>query len=437
MNIFQITPGAGGMYCGGCFRDNALVRAWRKHGHQTTMVPLYLPMTLDEDDQSRGAPIFFGGINVYLQQKSSIFGRVPAWLHRLLDSPGLLKWAAGSAAKTRAEDVGELTLSMLQGEEGRQGRELQELIAWFRTQPRPDIICLSNALLLGLVRPLKSELGVPVACFLAGEDSFLDSLPEPHRARSWQAAGARAQEADLFIAPSKYYRERMGERLGVAVEKIQVVYNGIDMESYLPSTAPHDPPVLGYFARMCREKGLPELVAAFIEIKQRGKIKNLKLRIGGGLSPVDEKELVAGLRDQLKSHGLLGDVQFCPNLAREEKREFFRSLSVFSVPALYGEAFGLYLLEAWAAGVPVVQPRHGSFPELVGAAGGGIICEPENVRALSEAIEEVLIDPLRARALGAAGRRAVLDIFSIDKIAAELAAAFQEAACRCSAPSCG
>jgi hypothetical protein len=81
MNIVQITPGAGSMYCGGCFRDNSLVAALRKQGHQTLMVPLYLPLTLDEPDQSAGTPIFFGGINVYLDQKSALFRKAPRWLH--------------------------------------------------------------------------------------------------------------------------------------------------------------------------------------------------------------------------------------------------------------------------------------------------------------------------------------------------------------------
>ena len=99
MNIVQITPGAGGMYCGNCFRDNALVAALRQLGHPTLMVPLYLPMTLDEADQSAGTPTFFGGVNVYLEQKSAFFRHAPKWLHALLDSPALLKFAAGRAAK--------------------------------------------------------------------------------------------------------------------------------------------------------------------------------------------------------------------------------------------------------------------------------------------------------------------------------------------------
>src|SRR5438093_6661695 len=186
MNIIQITPGAGQMYCGGCLRDNALVAALRHAGHQTLMVPLYLPLTLDEPDQSAGTPIFFSGINVYLDQKLALFRRAPGWLHRLLSAPGLLKWASGRAAKTRAEEVGALTLSMIRGEEGNQARELDDLIAWLKTQSKPDVICLSNALLAGFARQLKAQLQTPVACLLGGEDTFLDGLPGSMRQAAWQ-----------------------------------------------------------------------------------------------------------------------------------------------------------------------------------------------------------------------------------------------------------
>ena len=232
MNIIHLTPGAGPMFCGGCLRDNALVAALRKLGHEALMVPLYLPLTLDEEDQSAGTPIFFGGINVYLEQKTALFRGAPGWLRDLFASRPLLKWAAGKAAKTRPADLGELTLSMLRGEAGNQARALQELVAWLQTQPKPDVVCLSNALLVGMTRRLKAELGAPVACALQGEDLFLDGLPEPHRAACWRTLAERAAEVDLFIAPSRYFGDLMRERLGLPAERVKVVYNGINLEGY-------------------------------------------------------------------------------------------------------------------------------------------------------------------------------------------------------------
>ena len=437
MNIIHLTPGAGAMYCGGGLRDNALVAALRKLGHRALMVPLYLPLTLDEEDQSAGTPIFFGGINVYLEQKAAIFRDAPGWLHDLFASRGLLKWAAGKAAKTRAADLGELTLSMLRGEAGNQARELEALIAWLKTQPRPDVLSLSNALLIGMARRIKSELHVPVACALQGEDFFLDALPEPHRAACWRTLAERAAEVDLFVAPSRYFGDLMRERLGLPAVRVRVVHNGINLEGYggegqkgapLSTLDPRPAaPVLGFFARMCPEKGLDTLVEAYLLLRQRGRLRQLKLRVGGSCGPADAA-FVDSLRERLQAGGLLGDVEFHPNFDRTGKLEFLRSLSVFSVPARYGEAFGLYVIEAMAAGVPVVQPRVAAFPELIEATGGGVLCAAGEARVLAEAVEELLLNPARARALGEAGRRAVFTRFSADTMARETLRVYGELA---------
>ncbi len=425
MNIIQITPGAGGMFCGNCFRDNALVAALRKLGHSTLMVPLYLPMRLDEEDQSAGTPIFFGGINVYLEQKSALFRSAPNWLRDLLDSPGLLRWAAGKAARTRPEQVGDLTLSMLRGEAGNQARELDELIAWLKAKPHPEIVCLSNALLIGMVRNLKRELRSRIVCMLQGEDYFLDSLPRAERDLAWTTLAERAAEVDLFIGPSRYFADLMSRRLGLSAAKVKVVYNGINLEGFSASPPSFNPPVLGYFARMCREKGLDTLVEAYILLRQRGRIKDLKLKIGGSCGPADET-FVQPLRERLDAEGLLADAEFHPNLDRAAKLEFLRSLTLMSVPARFGEAFGLYLIEALASGVPVVQPRTASFPELVETTGGGVLHEPENPESLAGTIEQLLLNPERVRALGETGRRAVFERFSAEHMSREMVECFQQ-----------
>ena len=422
MRIVQLTPGAGAMYCGGCLRDNALVAALRTLGHQVTMVPLYLPLTLDEEDQSAGTPIFFGGLNVYLAQKAPLFRGAPGWLRDLLASPRVLKWAAGRAAKTRASDLGELTLSMLRGEAGNQARDLEDLIGWLRTQPPPDAICLSNALLLGMARRLRTELNAPVTCSLQGEDTFLDALPEPHRAACWRVLAERAADVSTFIAPSHYFGKLMRERLALPPGRMEVIHNGINLQEY-EGKAPgaEGAPALGYFARMCPEKGLDTLVEAYIRLRQRNRVGPLKLRVGGSCGPADTP-FVESLQTQLQTAGLLPDAEFHPNVDHAGKVAFLKSLAVFSVPAHYGEAFGLYVLEAMAAGVPVVQPQTAAFPELVQATGGGVLCEPGNPEALAEAIEDLLLNEPRARALASAGQAAVRQQFSAEAMATAIAA---------------
>jgi len=402
------------MYCGNCFRDNALVHELRRLGHSTLMIPLYLPMTLDERDESMGTPIFFSGINVYLEQLFPMFAKAPNWIRRPLASPTLLKWAAGRAARTRAQDLGELTNSIIRGEHGNQSAELEELITWLKSNHQPDVICLSNALLAGMVRKLKEELDVPVVCVLQGEDSFLDSLPEPHRTQAWNALSERARDIDSFIAPSNYFAQLMTRRLNLSPDRVRVVYNGINLECFAPAPTPPQTPAVGFFARMCPEKGLHLLVNAFIELKERGRVPGLLLLIGGSLGPTDEA-FVAELKKLLESHDCLQDVEFFPNLNRAEKQAFFQKLNLFSVPAMYGEAFGLYLAESWASGIPVVQPRHAAFPELVEASGGGVIVEG-NAGALADGLEELLTNPERMRELGRRARDAAIEQFNVESM---------------------
>jgi len=416
------------MYCGGCFRDNALVAALRRLGHDTLMLPLYLPLTLDEKDQSAGTPIFFSGVNVYLEQKFPWFRNAPDWLHRALASPKLLGLLGGFAGKTRAEDVGELVISMLRGEQGNQAREVDELVTWLKANHRCDVLSLSNVLLAGMARRLKSELNAPVVCMLQGEDTFLDGLPVPVRAAAWQILAERARDIDLFIAPSRYFGELMARRMKVPMERVRIVHNGISLDGYSvqgPKSKVQGPPVLGYFARMCEMKGLGLAVDVFIELKERGRVPGLQLHVGGGCGPGDEP-FVEEQKGRLEAAKVLADVKFFPNVSRAEKISFLESLDVFCTPAMYGEAFGLYVIEALAAGVPVVQPRHAAFPEIVEQTGGGLIAEP-NAAALADAVEELLLNPARARALGEAGRAVVRDHFNVDRMSREALAAFESA----------
>lgn len=325
-------------------------------------------------------------------------------------------------------------LSMLRGEEGLQARELDELCAWLATQhDRPEVICLSNALLIGLARQLRTRLSVPVVCTLQGEDAFLDALPDSHRQAAWDLLAERARDADLFVAPSRYFASHMTERLRLDPARVRVVPNGLNLDEFSVETtaqsASQVPPgtslVIGYFARMCPEKGLETLVEAFLRLKQRPALGNVRLHIGGGLGPGDEA-FVNGLKMRLEAKGLLGDVQFFPNTDRAGKIEFYRALSAFSVPAKSGEAFGLYLIEALASGVPIVQPRTAAFPEIIEATGGGVLCAPDDPQSLADSLAGLLHEPSQARQLGQLGKQAVRERFSVGAMAARMIEVFGE-----------
>ncbi len=400
-------------------RDNALATALRALGHDALLVPLYLPMRLDEPSAGEDAPIFYGGVNVYLQQVSALFRKTPRWLDKLLDSPGVLKQAGARVGMTTPDQLGEITLSMLRGENGKQVKELDRLTDWLASDGKADLICLSNALLIGMAPRIKARTGAQVVCTLQGEDYFMESLPEPDRTGCWEALSECAKSVDRFVAVSHYYAERMQALGKLPEERMRVVYNGIRLDGY-PSS-PKNPlmpsiPTIGYLARLNPLKGLHHLIEAYILLRKRGRLPKVYLRIAGTKTGADDSYLEA-LKDRLRHEGVLEEVEFLPNIPREEKIAFLQSLSVLSVPATYGESFGLYLLEAWAVGIPVVQPRHAAFPELIEATGGGILCEPDSPEALAMALEALLCNAEEAQEKGASGFHAIHERFTVEAMA--------------------
>ncbi len=391
MRILHLTPGTGNFHCGSCLRDHALIKALRVRGHDALMAPLYLPLVTDREFGAQELPVQIGGISLFLQQKFTWFHKLPKFVHRWLNEPDKLRKASKRMGMTSAKSLGEMALGSLLGTEGRQWGEWQKLIEWIRSQGKFDVVSFSNSLLSGLAPTIAKELGIPVVCSLQGEDSFLDTLPDPYRQQCWEAMRTNARSIRCFIAPSQFYADLMRKRLEASEGQMKVIPNGIDTASFTTSSPDPNWPIIGYFARMIHGKGLTTLVDAFIDLAKRGTVPRVKLRIGGAKTPVDQK-YVAGLQQKLSAAGLTNRVEWLPNLDFKDKVHFFHDLSVFSVPATYGEAFGLYVIEAAASGVPVVQPDHGAFPELIAATEGGVLCKPDDANALADALESLLGD---------------------------------------------
>lgn len=426
MRILHLTPGTGSFHCGSCLRDHALIRALRARGHDAMMAPLYLPLVTDRDVTNPEIPVQAGGISLYLQQKLPLLRYMPRFVHGWLSSPALLRFAARYMSMTSARDLGQMALGALEGERGNQWSEWRRVLEWIKTEVKPDVISLSNGLLIGLCPVIERDLGIPVVASLQGEDSFLDTLVEPYREQCWAAMRSNAQHVTRFVAASHFYADSMRERLGVPADKMSVVFNGLDLTSFAAAKPDPNWPVIGYFARMIHGKGLTTLVDAFIELCQRGSVPRVKLMIGGAKTVGDEKYL-AGLQAKLKAAGCDQRVEWHPNVSFSDKVKFFRDLTVFSVPATYGEAFGLYILESIASGVPVVQPRHGAFPELIEATQGGVLCAPDDVKALADALESTLLDGQFRERLITQGMARVRSEFSATKMAEGFEAVLQAA----------
>ena len=422
MKIALFTPGTGHYHCGSCLRDGSLAAALRTIGVEVRMVPLYLPMVLEGDSPDLDEPVRMGGINVYLQHRWPLLRRLPSFVADALDAPGLLRWVARHSNMTDPSGLGAMTLSALAGERGPIAAEVDKLVArTLAAGDEPDVLCLSNAMLLGTARRLREAFGRPIVCTLQGEAPFLDGLPAPFRERAWETVAERVEEVDVFIAVSEYYGALMAERLSIPSEKLRVVHNGVvtsDLARLRGAWSGADPPIprIGFLARMCRDKGLHTLVEAFVLLSRRGRVEGARLALAGTLL-AEDRGFVDEQRASIARAGLESQVDFLPDITRAEKVRFLDSLALLSVPATYGESFGLYVIEALAAGVPVVQPRHGAFPELIEATGGGVLCEPDDPASLAQALEDLLLDPDRARELAERGRRVALERFDVEHMA--------------------
>ena len=388
VRILQLTAGAAGMYCGTCLRDNALATELIRQGHDVTLMPLYTPTLTDEANVSSGR-IFFGGISVYLEQNWSLFRKTPWLIDKLWDSKFALKAAAKRTIPVDPHFLGAMTVSMLEVENGRLKKELRKMLQWLEAEPRPDVINLPYTLLIGLAAPLKKALGAPVCCTLQGEDLFLEGLNEPYRGRALELIRRNIPHVDCFLAVSDYYAEFMCRYLGIPDHKMEIARIGVTTDGYrqnIPSRT-SGPFRIGYFARIAPEKGLHVLAEAYRMV--RAAEPNCTLEAAGYLAP-EHRAYFDGIERQLKQWDL--PFLYHGTVDRVQKIAFFESMDVLSTPTVYADPKGIFVLEAMAAGVPFVQPRHGSFTEIAQRTGGGILVEPEDPESLAQGLLTVMRD---------------------------------------------
>jgi len=397
MKILYLTGGAGQMYCGSCLRDNTLATELLARGHDVILLPVYTPTRTDEPNVSN-EKVFFGGISMYLEQYVPLFRHTPRWLDKVWDSQLMLKLAAKRSISTSPKMLGELTVSMLKGEHGFQQKEIVKMVEWLSHEPPPDIISIPYTLLISLAKPIKEALGRPVCCTLQGEDLFLDGLLEPYRGDALALIRQNIKHVDVFIAVSEYYAKFMSEYLGIPANKIRLVPLGINFKDYERRVDnPAAPFTVGFFARVSPEKGLHVLVEAYKQFRQE--VPKARLEIAGYLRP-EHADYLRECEREIHDAGYGEEFTYRGELDRQQKIDFLRSLNVLSVPATYAEPKGIFLLEAMACGVPVVQPRHGAFPELIDKTEGGLLVEPDNPVSVAEGLLKLYRDQKLREKLG-------------------------------------
>ncbi|MDD4144230.1 MAG: glycosyltransferase family 4 protein [Prolixibacteraceae bacterium] len=419
MNIIQIIPGSGGsFYCGNCLRDSKYFNALRKQGHQVVKIPMYLPLFSDEHDIA-DIPIFYGAISTYLKQIYPVFRKAPKWFDRMLNSKPMMRMAASMAGSTRARGLEDMTVSMLLGEQGEQKEELENMVTWIAEHCKPDIIHLSNALLLGLSKRLKEKVGVPVVCSLQDEDVWVDVMQPAFREKIWNLMNKRTEDVDALVAVSDFYAQTMLEKMSLPPGKVHTLHLGVDHKDYIFKPASQKPRNVGYISRMCHDNGFDIVVDAFIKLKENPEFDDVKLIVTGGYTGDDSKFVKEQVR-KIRANGLADKFELLPEFEDDAIHEFFAKVSLVSVPVRAGEAFGMYLIESMVSGVPVVQPALGAFPEIISLSGGGAIYEPNTPEMLCEKWSEVITDPEKLELLSNAGYKGTKDNFDIDKQAAKI-----------------
>lgn len=419
MKIVYVIPGFGGsFYCQNCISSLDLVRGLRENNHEAVFASMYMPLRTDMPVEPDG-PIFYGAINVYLEQRFPFLRHMPLWMKNIFNSKILLNWVSKNSASTSPAGLEEMTISVMEGEEGIHGTELENMVVWLKDSVRPDIVHLSNALLIGIAVRIKKELNIPVFCNLDDENFWLDRMSEPYSSKAWELIRKGADTIDGFISASRFYSDLVRARIDMPAEKIHVIPKGVSLKKFVPGKPSFDPPVIGFLSRMAESQGLEILVDAFILLKEDKAHGDLKLRISGGMAPQDKK-FIRMIKKKLKRKGLYRDVEIDPYLFQKDINKFFRSLTVTSVPVPGGEAFGTFIVESMAAGIPVVQPKIGAYPEIIGSTGGGIVYEENTPENLKRALSGLLNDTGKIIEMSHQGLDSIRKHYSIEKIIGDL-----------------
>jgi glycosyltransferase involved in cell wall biosynthesis len=402
------------------------VRAIRKVPDiKAKAIPLYLPPDKNTVENGFDKQVFFGAISMYIREKVPFLRNMPAFFDKFLDCKLFLKFAAKQAGTTSTEGYEDLTLNMIEGDNAFRKHEVDRLVRYIVKDGKPDIIHLSNALILGIARQLKRRIDVKIVCSLLNEDDWIDDMSEPFRSRAWKMIAREAGFVDFFVTPSNYYKSLFMNKTGLNGDNIMVVPLGYDPERE-PSARPERiPSAIGYFSRVNIHNGFDKLVDAFIELKKKNVIPGLSLNVCGGYTGSDKPFILKQIK-KIREAGLAKSIKIYPEFNGDKKYEFFNDVDVISVPVRKHDGYGLYILEANRAGIPVVQPSTGAFPEIIEMTSGGIVYEPDSVTELASNLQKILHDEQLLKYFSEEGKKRVAQELSLKKMSEGLATVYNK-----------
>ncbi|MDR0305545.1 MAG: glycosyltransferase family 4 protein [Chitinispirillales bacterium] len=415
MKIAYICPGTGGaFYCENCVRDHALVSGLRALEHEVSVVPMYLPVKETGGNDGSGVPVMFGAVRLYLIDKFPSLKRAPDALLGMLDNRMILDLAAGFASSTRAGGHEEMTIDMIKGEEGPFADEFDKLTDWLLKQSF-DLIFLPNAFLLGIASAVKAKSSIPVACLLQDEHVWVDASDPIYRERTWKIISDKCEFADMLYTHSLWYKKKICGLADISPESVSCIPLGVDPAKYVVSSGIGQSSI-GYISRLCSVMGAGVLADAYCQLLKDKTCDNAVLEFCGGYTKDDlpviksSRKKVAGFDGQMRIH---------KHFSLSHRTELLSKLSVLSVPVQESIAFGGFITEAMASGVPVVQPDDGGFTEVISETECGVLYSPNTPEALAGALEKTLYDKDKLKAMAQAGREAVLQKYNNVNMAKE------------------
>jgi glycosyltransferase involved in cell wall biosynthesis len=320
-----------------------------------------------------------------------------------------------------------MTVSMLEGESGRQRQEVARLTDWLTSEVRPSALILTNFLIAGSLPSIRKRFNVPVVVMLQGDDIFIDSLPEPYRGRTIDRMRKLVPLVDAFVVHSEDYGQRMAELLDIPRERWHCLPLGIDLESQpiatWETTSPSSPSdeypfrVL-YLARLAPEKGLHQLADAWRRWNATGDPTPRQLDIAGWLGGQHQRywDEIAQSLHASKPAGFT----YHGSVDRMAKLQLLSHADLLCVPTVYREPKGRYVLEAAAAGLPYLLPAHGAFPELHRRLQYGHLYRPGDPEALLSGLQEACQKTAAMRRDRAAEANRLRTLIDIDQHAMQL-----------------
>jgi colanic acid/amylovoran biosynthesis glycosyltransferase len=215
------------------------------------------------------------------------------------------------------------------------------------------------------------------------------------------------QEAKLFIAVSRFIRERLLEQ-GFPPEKVVVHHIGVDTEVFRPDPAVTREPVVLFVGRLVEKKGCEYLIKAMEQVQAARPEVELVV-IGDGPLRSDLERLA---QRTLRRYRFLG------TQTPADVRAWMSRAMIFSVPSITAEsgdseAFGLVFAEAQAMGLPVVSFESGGVPEAVAHGETGFLVAERDWKGLAENIMLLLKSNTLCQKFGTAGRRRVRSLFDL------------------------